>query len=453
MRVLHYSDLENIYDNPDAVSRFVKLINTHRDKETLVVGSGDVIGPSVLSLVTNGDVVVDIFEAIKTDAETFGNHDFDLGLETLTNIITNTPQTWLATNIDHKSGVLSEAGAVPYTVVNCGSCEVGLLGVTTPELSDMNHRASQISVQDPISAVETYTKRLRRSRNVDAVIVLSHLGNEREFATQLDISVDAVLGGHNHDQLATEVDGTIVARPGVNGTHVTDIRLKHPRSITHHPVARANRNEAISKRINAYISSSGLSDTVATVPEPITLDKKAGSRGESRIGNFVTDAFRWKTGADVAVIAARMIRTGETLEGEVTPFDLIKIAPFDDQLVVLDLPGCQLIDLFRELRHETVPTLRDWYFGHVSGATLVWNQADELDRILVDGATLDATATYEVATSSYFVQTNHIFTTLKKPDVIDSFGPQYDALVEYAETNGIEPEIEGRIIRSDYSQN
>lgn len=79
MRILHYSDLENVYDVPDAVSRLVKLVNTHRDEETLVVGSGNVVAPSVLSMVTDGDVVVDVFEAVEPAAETFGNHDFDLG--------------------------------------------------------------------------------------------------------------------------------------------------------------------------------------------------------------------------------------------------------------------------------------------------------------------------------------------------------------------------------------
>lgn len=373
-------------------------------------------------------------------------------MDTLTDIVANTPQTWLATNIAHESGALSKAGAVPYTVVDRGSWQVGLLGVTTLNLTAMNYRAANITVQDPVSAVETYTERLRREYDVDAVIVLSHLGNEHEFVTQLDTTVDAVLGGHNHDLLAMEVDGTLIARPGVNGTHVTEITLDNPGSITHHDVARANRDETISKRLNGYVSRSGLTDPVATVSEPIALDKEAGARGESRIGNFVTDAFRWKTGADVSVIAARMVRTGDILDGTVTPFDLIQIVPFDDQLVILELSGTQLADLFRELPHDDVPTSRDWYFGHVSGATLVWNRANELERMLVDGVPVDATTTYEVATSSYFVETDHIFTSITNNDVIDSYGPQYEALVDYAATIGINPKIEGRIVRSSESR-
>lgn len=452
VRILHYSDLENAYDDPDRVSRLVRLVDARRDDETLVVGSGDVLAPSVLSLVTDGGVPLDVFESLDPEAETFGNHDFDLGVDTLAEVVTESPQTWLATNVAHETGVLSNAGAESYIVVDRGATTVGVLGVTTPKLPKMNHKASSVCVRDPVSAVEEYAHRLRSNYDVDAVIVLSHLGNERNFVERLDTSVDCVLGGHNHDTISTTVDGTLVARPGVNGTHVVEMTLGDQPVVTHHSVADTARNPTILTTFREYLAMTGLTDTVAAVSDPITLKKAAGARGESRIGNFVTDAYRWQSGADVALIAARAIRSGDILAGDVTPFDLIKLVPFDDRLVVLELSGSRLIDSFRELAHEDAPTMRDWYFGHVSGAELVWSREHGLDRVQVVDSPVDASATYEVATSSYFVETDHIFSAFGEADVVESCGTQYEALVNYADIHGIDPELEGRMVRPDESQ-
>ncbi|WP_162224209.1 hypothetical protein [Halorussus salinus] len=41
MRLLHYSDLENVYDRPERAGRLAGCIDALRDDETVVVGTGD----------------------------------------------------------------------------------------------------------------------------------------------------------------------------------------------------------------------------------------------------------------------------------------------------------------------------------------------------------------------------------------------------------------------------
>ena len=53
-RLLQYSDLEGVYDDPDRLARLVGLLAARRDDRTLVVGTGDNTGPGVLSLVERG---------------------------------------------------------------------------------------------------------------------------------------------------------------------------------------------------------------------------------------------------------------------------------------------------------------------------------------------------------------------------------------------------------------
>lgn len=447
VQIFHYSDLENAYDSPERLARFVGFIETHRDEDAIVVGSGDSLSPSVLSLVTDAEQTLDVFRALIPDAETIGNHDFDLGIDTLADIIAISPQTWVSTNLKHKTDRLTNAGVRPYTVVHTGDTSVGILGVTTPKLPAMNHHATDVEVRDPVETIEDHAARIRARHDVDAVVVLSHLDAERALATQLDAPVDAILGGHDHDPISAVVDGVPVARPGANGSHVIELELGDSPEIARHHVGDASPHSGVRNALQEYITDAGLNESIATVSEPVSLQKAAGAQGESRIGNFVTDAYRWVAGTDVAVLAARAIRTGDFLTETVTPFDLINVVPFADDLVVLELTGNKLAEVFRDLDHRDAPTMRDWYFGHVSGAELVWEEPRTLEHATVDGSPLDPAETYELATSSYYVETDHIFTALDKVNVIERMGPQYDSLVDYTRECGINPEIEGRIVR------
>lgn len=449
LRLVHYMDIETVYDSPERAGQFVGIIDDLRDGGVSGGWFGGHSRTECASLVSEGDQVLDVLDTLDPAAEVFGNHDFDLGMETIRNVVASSPQVWVNSNLDHPSGVLEHAGAARHTTVERGSVTVGFVGVTTPDLPEMNHHASSLRVQDPVSTVNEYVPRLRATRGVDFVVVLSHLGTEEEFVESIDVDVDAVLGGHNHEPLATVIDGVPVSRPGANGTHVVEVTLGRSPAVTLQPVSRTPPDTDTRKRIERFISRTGLNKPIATVSEPISLEKEHGARGERRIGNFVTDAYRWRAQADEALLAARAVHTGDRLEGEITPFELTNVIPFNDSLVSVELSGESLLEAFQELDHADAPTLRDRYFGHVSGAELVWNRHRTLESVAVDGEPVDPSATDAVATTSYFVQTGHIFSAFGTEDVVDSVCPQHEAVLEYAREDGIEPTIEGRIVRPD----
>jgi len=91
LRILHYSDVENAYDDPERVGRLAGTIDAHRDDRTVVVGTGDDTAPGVLALRTEGRQALDFFRAVAPDVETFGNHDFDFGTDSLREIVAESP--------------------------------------------------------------------------------------------------------------------------------------------------------------------------------------------------------------------------------------------------------------------------------------------------------------------------------------------------------------------------
>lgn len=451
-RLLHYSDVETVYDTPERAGRLAGILARRRTDE-IVVGTGDNTGPGALAIASNGRQSLEFFDAVRPDVEVFGNHDFDFGREAARRIAAESPCPWLAANLydgDERFG--AGDGVVPRTCVEANGTIVGLVGVTTPDLPEMCAGARGLRVTDPYEAIRQHASRLREA-GAEYVVVCSHVGEERTMAAELSGTVDAVIGGHTHDEVAEVAEGVAISRPPAGGAGVNRIRLGPRPSVRVVETDEAPVHEGLTEALRERVRDAGWAETVATVDDPISLAKPCTSRGESRIGNFVTDAYRWAGDADLGVLAARAIRDGGELSGAVSAFDLVRLVPFADDLVVVSLDGERLRSALEELDHRVHgPTLRDWYFGHVSGARLEWDGDRELRSVSVNGEPIDPDRTYTVATSGYYVETDHIFSTFGTDDVVSRPMPQYRALVRFARERGIAPTIEGRISRPDEAE-
>ena len=443
LRILHYSDVENAYDDPQRIGRLAGLLAAERDTDTLVVGSGDDTGPGVLSLVERGEQALDFFAAVEPDAETFGNHDFDHGPDRTRELVTASPQTWVSANVWDENGdrFAGKRGVEPWALAETATASVAFVGVTTPHTPEMTPEAADLDFSHPEDAVREHLPEMRE--RADYVVVLAHLSDAESLAG-ID-GVDAVLAGHTHEREVEYVAGTPIARPGVNGGHVSELAFGEEPRATHLSVADAPLDDAVADALAARVSASELDEVVATVERPVERTEEASFAAESRLGNFVADAYRWATGADVAVCSAGGARTGDPLEGVVTAIDLVAIAPFDQALVVGELSGERLRDAFEQLRlrelHADAP---EEYVGHVSGATLRWEDG-ELAEVRVDGDALEADRRYTLATDAYLFETNHLLPAVGPDDRVETHGRHYEAFVEYARESGIAPELEGRV--------
>lgn len=447
-RLLHYSDIENAYDDPDRVGRLAGCIDARRDDGTLVVGTGDNVAPGVLSLVTEGRQALDFFDAVAPDFETFGNHDFDYGVERTRELVRRSPQTWLTANVrEGGTRFAADVGSERYAVREVDGARIGIFGLTAPETASINPNASEVEFTDPIPAANEVLSQLREDA-VDYVVALSHLGRGDDALADA-VDVDVILGGHVHSERIEQRNGTLITRPGVNGRVLLSVELGPEPSVDRHRIADAPRNEDVAALMNERKEAAGLDSVVATVSTPIERTETTTYRGESRIGNFVADAYRWATGASVGLQNSGGIREGDPLTGDVTVGDLVSVLPFQENVVVAELTGSELRDVFRQAHDATVGFAKhDWWHGHLSGAELVWNRAEgTLESAIVDDTPVQADATYTLATSEYLLYTDTEFPALREEHHVESGAVQYEVLAEYARTFGIEPTVDGRIAR------
>ena len=457
LRLLHYSDVENAYDDPERVGRLAGTLLARDGDDALVCGTGDNTAPGVLALRTEGEQSLDLFSAVSPDVETFGNHDFDFGTERTLELVSRSPQQWLSANVfpgDVPAGTEpfgAGVGVQPWTVLKADGARVGLFGLTDPTTPDINPAATGLSFRDPVTAAEEAVAELR-ARGVDYVVALSHLGRGDE-ALAAAVDVDVVLGGHVHSERIERIDGTVLTRPGVNGEVVLEVSLPDG-DVTRHVVADGPLESSVAGKLRDRMAAEGLTEVVARAEEPVERTERTCFRGESRIGNFVADAYRWAAldaGFDEPVVGLQNsggIREGPPLSGEVTLGDLISVIPFPERVAVLDVPGTVLRSAFAEAARNVGFGESEWWHAHVSNARLEYDHgANELVRASVGGRPVEAGRRYRVATSEYLLHTEGEFPSLTDEFHVGTLAVQYEVLAAYARAEGIAPRVEGRVVR------
>ena len=484
VRLVHYSDIENVVDAPERAARLAGRIRALSGPDAAVVATGDTTAPGVLSLVASGRQVLDFYAATDTRLDTFGNHEFDYGPDALRGLVADAPATFVSANVRDEAGEPfgRDEGVVPWATLEVDGATVGFVGVTDPATDSLNPMAAALSFDDPVAAARDALAEMRTAvaergggedagaaaPGLDYAVVLSHLGaGDDDLARALD--VDAVLGGHVHSRRNEVVAGTRVVRPGVNGETVVEVELGGnasdgamadgsgdgaangagrpvPSAALHEPDGAAPA-PGLEAALAERMAAADLDETVDVVDDPIERAGDVVHGGECRVGNFVADAFRWAHDADVGLSNAGGLRQGDPWAGEVTKADLISLIPFEEPVALASVTGAELHDVFREMAAPDVDFGEDdWWHGHVSNAEVVWDADAELVlAATVAGEPIDPEARYTVAVSEYLLHSDHEFPTLAQRHRIDEADIQYEVLAAYAREHGIDPEIEGRI--------
>ncbi len=450
-RLLHHSDIEAVYDDPERAAALAGFLRDQSGPDGLVVGSGDDTAPGVLALVAKGRQALPFFEAAGTRFETFGNHDFDFGPDQTRGLVADGHPVWLSANARDEGGEPfgRDAGVRPWAIERVDGEAVGFFGLTDPTTDTLNPSARTLSFADPIPAAETAIAELHEA-GAEWIVALSHLGRgDDRLARRTD--VDLVLGGHVHSRRIERVEGAVVARPGVNGRAVLEVELTDdgvsvellkPAAFDPDPVP------AVLEGLREYARGAGLDRVVGRAETPLCRTNETVYGGESRIGNFVTDAYRVAADADVGLQNSGGIRLGPPLSGEVTVADCISVVPFEEQLVTVSLSGAEFRAVAREMAGTTTGFDEDsWWHGHVSGARIVYDcGTDGLETLTVDGRPVADDRRYRVALPEYLLHTDEEFPTIRPRHRVAEHGIQHELLVEHARTGGLSVELDGRIV-------
>ncbi|MFZ4456008.1 MAG: bifunctional metallophosphatase/5'-nucleotidase [Bacteroidales bacterium] len=189
-----------------------------------------------------GVVEIEMMNRLKYDAGTLGNHEFDNGIASLTNVLKRAKYPILAANYD-VSNTLLKKYVKPYTIIRRNGLKIGVLGIcVNPKGLIPEKKYAGMVYSNPIEKANRYAELLKTEKKCDVVIVLSHLGynyeawenkiGDRELAAK-SRNIDVILGGHSHTFLedamqVSNLDGkpVVINQTGRMGLFVDKIELE-----------------------------------------------------------------------------------------------------------------------------------------------------------------------------------------------------------------------------------
>ena len=168
------------------------------------------------------------------DAGTLGNHDFDIGVDGLVAAMAEARFPILNCNLDAKGAPALAAQLQPWIVKDLPGVKVGLTGVCVDFnglVSAENHLG--VDWRDPVQALKPIVRHLREVEGVDLVVLLSHLGYDRQGDAIDDLNLarlvpglDVIIGGHTHTfmdapvQVANAEGETAIFQVGFGGVNL-----------------------------------------------------------------------------------------------------------------------------------------------------------------------------------------------------------------------------------------
>lgn len=195
------------YQGLGGASKRAALINKIRseNKHTLLLDAGDIFQGTPYFNFFGGKLEFELMSAMKYDAATLGNHDFDNGIDGLVRQLPYAKFPFINCNYDFTSTPL-ESHVAPYKIFTKGGTRIGVLGVGI-ELDGLVSKPlfGSIQYRDPIFHANETATYLKEKKNCDLIICLSHLGYEYKTDKVSDITfakqskhIDLILGGHTH---------------------------------------------------------------------------------------------------------------------------------------------------------------------------------------------------------------------------------------------------------------
>ena len=425
--------------------------------EVILVDAGDAIQGEAIGTLSNGEYLVQIMDEVGYDIAVPGNHEFDYGMEQFLKLAEEADYDYISANFtDLTTG---EPVFDAYEIEEEGGVKIAFVGVCTPKTitsstpvyfqndageyiygfrQDETGAALYDCVQSAVDAA--------RAEGADYVIAVTHLGIEAECSPWMSTEligntngIDVVLDGHSHSTIEGDLvknkDGAnvLMTSTGTKLSAIGKLTIAEDGALSSELVYDYEGSdpevEAFIAGIQAEFEETlnqvvAKTDVALVINEPSTLDKEEKIRlvrnAETNLGDLCADAYRYVSGADVALVNGGGIRT-DILAGDITYDDIISVHPFGNELCMVEATGQQILDAL-EMGARVTPE-ENGGFLQVSGLTYEIHtdmestvKLDEngmfqgmlgdyrVQNVMIGDEPLDPDKTYTVASHNYMLK-------------------------------------------------
>lgn len=438
-----------------------------QNPNTIFTLGGDTLSPSVETRTYRGAQMIDAWNAIGLDYSVFGNHEFDIKTPELLQRIKESKFVWLGANVVETKTGKRFANTPPYVIKKIDGVKIGIIGLLLPETKETSSMDATLEVRDYCATAKRLVPQMRKV-GANVIIGLTHMFMRQDKKLAACADFDLILGGHEHTLLQSSANGTPIFKMTADAREVGKFDLYIDRKTGRLqsmdwrviPVNESVEEDADFAPVIAKYSDLLKQLAVQVGSTSVELDALSFSSRtkETNVGNFVADAYRAATGADVALVNGGSIRADLIYNpGVLTKRDVLSILPFNNPIVKLEITGKLLMDM---LEHGVARSREDnepGRFPQVSGVTFKFDTrklpGQRVTEANINGKPVSQTATYTIALSDFLVKGGDGYTMFKNARVLipadqarkDS--EVFEEAIRNAPNATISPKLENRIIR------
>ena len=414
--ILHTNDIHcGVTDNLgiDKVSQYKKDLKK-QGYPVALADAGDAIQGAPIGKLSTGESIVKIMNAVGYDFVIPGNHEFDYGMERFLKLVPRQKCGYYSCNfvdVKTRNPILK-----PYKIMVLGGKKIGFVGVTTPEtlvtstpkfFQDKNGKFIYSFCEDQTgekvyAAVQRAVNNVRKE-GADYVFLVGHLGTDGSIPywssgaiAANTYNIDAIIDGHSHEQyipphkiINKAGKEVLVAQTGTKLKSLGKMTIKEDGTITSELVKELKAADPKVTKLIAKENKKFEPILKQPVGEALTNltgdDPKTGERrvrnGETNLGDFVADAFRFVLDTDISMVNGGSIRN-TIKKGVFTYNDLLEAFPFGNMCTVIEATGQQIVDAL-EVGASAYPN-EHGAFMQVSGMSYT------VDSSIPSGLTVDA---------------------------------------------------------------
>ncbi len=353
LTILHFNDLhDRLLPDPDGiggVAHLATLLNRQRAAAhaSLTLSAGDLVQGTPVSTVFEGVPDYEIANNLGIDVNCLGNHEFDYGWQKIGDFMQLASFPTVNANMLDASG--NRMLNPPYVIREAGGLRIAVIGALLEKLVDHTtlanlgpyHSAPNVETLRPIVA--------DAKQHADMVVVLGHMEKtegEAILRELPDVSVVAI--GHEHTPWApVEADGRLLIHAAGYGREVGRLVMNYDtatRRITSHEwtaIPVDDRVYPADPAVEAQVEK-WEGKVEALVDVSIGRSTKQMSRPE--VQELMERAMNDRFPSDFSFTNLGGVR--DTLPaGQLLARHVWNVMPFDNRVVIAEIPGDRLMTL------------------------------------------------------------------------------------------------------------
>lgn len=355
---------------------------TEEGYRNILVDAGDAIQGDTIGAITKGEAIVNLMNQTGYELAVPGNHEFDYKMDTFLKLAQKeAAYDYISANFKELAG--NKTVFDGYRIKNAGGRKIAFVGISTPETYT---KSSPAYFQDENGAYiysfcegDAFYQTIQesvdaaRAAGAEYVVAVGHTGIEgttEEWKSTSIIAnttgIDVYLDAHSHETIESAAyenkDGknVVLSSTGTKFANIGKLVIKADGTISTELLETSKVDHESSTGVKiAYNKVQSTIDTyntqieeelgkkIGTSEVELTVNDAEGIRrirnGETNMGDFVADAYKTVTGADIALVNGGGIRASIPA-GDVTKKLLMTVNPWNNAMCTIKATGQQIMD-------------------------------------------------------------------------------------------------------------